>query len=135
MLPEERKQRRRKRLESLLLSEISALLTSSVKDPACRGVVLTRLKVSSDLSEALVMVRARQDREDVTSEAIPALNRAAGFIRRELHRHLHLKRTPRLRFMGDRGLVESVRISTMLDRLKEEGKISGEDTSSGENAS
>lgn len=131
-MPEEKKERRRKRLEALLLEEISALLVTSVKDPRCEGVVLTRLRVSGDLSEATVMVRARQDTEDVTGHAIVALNRAAGFIRREVGAHLQLRRTPRLRFIEDRGLVESVRVSGILDRLREEGKISAPDDASGE---
>ncbi len=132
MLPDEKKQRRRKRLESLLLNEISALLASSVKDPGCRGVVLTRLRVSTDLSQALVMVRARREAQDVTGDAVLALNRAAGFIRRELHAQLALKRTPRLKFIEDRGIVESVRISTILNRLRSEGKISDAGVSSGD---
>ena len=132
MLPGEKKERRRKRLESLLLEEISELLLTAVKDPACEGVVLTRVKVSNDLAQALVMVRVRHEKEDVTAQVIPALNRAAGFIQRELGVTLELRRTPKLKFVEDQGIVESIRIAKILDTLTNEGTVSSGDEHSGE---
>ncbi len=127
MLPEERKNRRRLRLESLLHEEISTLILEDVKDPECEGVVVTGVRLAKDFSSAQVLVRARSEKMDVTDRAIVALTRATSFIRRELGVRLSLRRVPRLKFIADIGLVHSVRISQILNRLAQEGKISAEE--------
>ena len=128
MLPEERKARRKLRLESLLLAEISSLLTYEVKDPKCEGVVVTEVRLGKDFSSAVVLVRARHEKEDVTDEALVALTRATSFIRRELGARLCLRRVPSLKFIPDRGLVDSIRVGELIYKLRAEGKLGTNDS-------
>ncbi len=117
MLPNERKQRRQHKLESLLLAEISDMLLEDIKDPRCVGVVIGEVRLAKDLSSAVVLVRARSGGEDVTEHALPALNHASAYIRRELGARLSLRRVPTLKFVADLGIVYSTRVTELLNKL------------------
>jgi len=117
MLPEERKARRRKMVAAVIQQEISAIILGEVKDPACEGTVVTGVKMNKDLSCAMIAVRGREGRLDVTERTVSALNHASSFIRRELRGRIELKKIPVLKFVEDRGLVESVRIAQLLNGL------------------
>lgn len=123
MLQEEKRQRRRERLESLLTAEISRLILEDVKDPGCAGVTVSEVRLGKDFTTAVVLVRARDANRDVTESAIPALNRAASFIRKELGTRLSLRRVPHLTFKPDLGLIHSVKIHLLLNELAEEGGL------------
>lgn len=118
MLSEERKARRRKMVAAVVKQEVSAIILGEVKDPACEGAVVSGVKMNKDLSCAVIAVRGREGKVDVTERTVFALNRASTFIRRELRGRVELRKIPELRFIEDRGLVESIRIAQLLDDLK-----------------
>ena len=117
MLPEDRKARRRKMVAAVIQQEISAIILGEVNDPACEGTVVTGVKMNKDLSCAVVSVRGREGQVDVTERTVVALNRASSFIRRELRGRIELKKIPVLKFVEDRGLVESIRIAQLLSGI------------------
>lgn len=125
MLPEERKNRRLKMVAATLQREVSLIILEEVKDPACSGVTIIAVKVSKDFSHAVISVRARSAELDVTDKALVGLNRASPYIRRELGSRIGLRKVPALRFVEDRGLVESVRVSELLRGLGFEGDNAG----------
>jgi len=118
---------------AVLQQQVSAIILTEVKDPACAGAVVTAVKVSNDLSSAVILVRGREGLLDVTARIVHALNHAAPYIRRELRGRVELRRIPALKFVEDRGLVESVRISELLESLNLE--TSDTETSSAEEES
>ena len=120
MLQQERKARRREMLAALIQRELSEIILHAVKDPGCEGTVVVDVKLNTDLSVATVNIRSRNGTEDTTEKAVVALNRAAAFMRTRLRERLDLKRIPELRFAEDKGIVESVRMSQILDELMEQ---------------
>jgi len=102
---------------AVIQQEITAIILSEVNDPACEGTVVTGVKMNPDLSCAVVSVRGREGRLDVTERTVSALNHASSFIRRELRGRVDFKKIPVLKFIEDKGLVESVRIAQLLDGL------------------
>ena len=129
MLPEDRKARRRKMVADVIQQEISAIILGEVNDPACEGTVVTGVKMNKDLSCALVTVRGRDGRLDVTERTVSALNHASSFIRRELRGRIDLKKIPVLKFVEDRGIVESVRIAQLLSGLNADNADAEEERS------
>ena len=108
-----------------LQREVSLIILEEVKDPDCSGVTITAVKVSKDFSHAVISVRARSNELDVTESALNGLNRATPYIRRELASRIGLRKVPSLKFVEDRGLVESVRVSELLRNLGFEGDNAG----------
>ena len=54
-------------------------------------------------------------------EALAGLRSASGYIKRELHQRLSLKRTPELHFVRDTAIEEGDRVLGLLDDIKEQG--------------
>jgi len=81
---------------------------------ASGAVTITEARISPDLRYATVYVDilGAGDRE----QAVNVLNKAAGFIQRELGRRTELKFTPRLRFAVDDRQDEVKSVEALLDR-------------------
>jgi ribosome-binding factor A len=84
------------RLQELIREEINFLLRCEVNDVGLQGVVVTFVELAKDGSCARIWFSADGERD-----RIPALDRAAGFLRNQLADSLALKRTPQLRFRRD----------------------------------
>ena len=78
-----------------------ALERGEVHDPALDGrvVTVTEVRVSPDLKNATVFVLPLGG--GGADETVTALNRAAGFLRGWVGRHVRLRYMPRLTFVGD----------------------------------
>lgn len=88
----------RERHEITLQRELSALLPT-LKDPRIPMIVTVEaVNLSPDGRQARVLVTTLDD-EDAEA-MLNALNRAAGYLQREVARDLGLKFTPKLTFVG-----------------------------------
>jgi len=98
------------------------LLMGAIKDPGVRDAVVHAVKVSPDLSSARVYVRlGRPGATEKQREALlRGLERAKGFVRRELGKRLRLRRTPELKFFWDETAETAARIEQILDEVKED---------------
>lgn len=112
--------RRTDRLNQLLREELSRLVRTELKDPRVRTVTVTGVETTPDLMHATVYVRTL-DEEIPAEEAVAGLERASGYIRRELGKDLRLRRIPEFRFEVDRTLERVSRIEALLERARAEG--------------
>jgi ribosome-binding factor A len=108
------------RIADLIRTELSELLLREIRDPRVALATISQVEVSSDLSRANVRVSALGD-ETQRLQTMEGLASARGFLRRELAHRLSLRVTPELRFFLDRGAEHSLRISELLDSLREPG--------------
>lgn len=87
-----------------------------VREPALTGVPVTisEARVSPDLRHATVYVSGLTvaDPEAVAA----ALNKASGFLQKELGRRVEMRFTPKLRFEADSRFDDAVEINEMLSR-------------------
>lgn len=112
--------RRTDRLNQLLREELSRLVRTELKDPRVRTVTVTGVETTPDLMHATVYVRTL-DEQIPAEEAVAGLERASGYIRRELGKDLRLRRIPEFRFEVDRTLERVSRIEALLERARAEG--------------
>ena len=89
------------RLAQDMKREVIAII-GRLKDPRLEGGLLTvtRLDVTPDLDVAKVYVSV-MGREDGPKPAIEALNRAAGHVRTEVSKKMHIRKAPRFIFVED----------------------------------
>lgn len=108
---------RPERVAEQLRQEISSLMLTEMKDPRIRLASVSRVRVTSDLRSATVMISAIGDDEQRRA-VVGAMRHAEGYLRAQLgHRLENLKSAPHLRFELDESIAYSVRISTMLRAL------------------
>jgi ribosome-binding factor A len=91
---------RRDRVAHLLQVELATLLLREAADPRLRAVTVTGVRVTADLKQARVFVRALT--VDVEPKpTLAALRRATPFLRGAVGRGLGLRSVPELRFEWD----------------------------------
>lgn len=99
-----------------------------VREPALTGVPVTisEARVSPDLRHATVYVSGLTvaDPEAVAA----ALNKAAGFLQKELGRRVEMRFTPKLRFEADSRFDDAVEINEMLARPGVRRDLTGPET-------
>ena len=107
---------RRERVADALREEISVLLRSEVRDPRIGFVTITEVKVSPDLSHARVFVSVLGTEEERRA-SLDALNRASGFLQRQIFRRLSLKKALSLLFEHDDSVQSGSRIEELLHQI------------------
>lgn len=112
---------RLQRVAEVLRYEISELVRLKIRDPRLGFVTITNVEVSPDLRHAKVFVSSLGTPEEAL-KSIKILSRAAGFIRSELFKRVHLRLIPELSFRIDRSIEHSIRISQVLRELKDESE-------------
>ena len=112
---------RHERVGEEIAHEINAMLAGELKDPRLEGcVVASEVRVQPDMKHARVFVSVRTQNSREQSDAIKALEHAAGFIRHELIERLQLRRLPDLHFTLDLSQEHMERIDQLLKRMKAE---------------
>jgi ribosome-binding factor A len=117
--------RRAQRLSEEIKREISDILRNGVKDPRVSQLLsITQVEVSRDLSFAKVYVSLLGD-DGAKKEAFEGLEKAKGFVRRELGSRLRLRLTPEIAFIPDDSIEYGTHINKLLREVmgnKETGK-------------
>ena len=106
--------------------EIAAIMRE-LKDPRITGMLtVVNVEVSSDASYAKVYVSAMEGIE-TAKLAVKGLTSATGYIRREIGKRLHLRKTPELKFIADDSIEKGMGIAGMINKLSEEEGITPPD--------
>jgi ribosome-binding factor A len=118
--------KRADRVADLIQCEISDILLKQVRDPRIGAVTITGVKVTDDLRLAKIyFVELAQD--TIHAETVAGLEKATGFLKRELAKRLQLRCVPDLIFRADASFAYGNRIERLLAEIKQEG--TGDDTS------
>ena len=116
--------KRTDRVGHLIQMELGKLVTSRIKDPRLGFVTVTHVDVTPDLKSACVFYSVLGNRE-TKDNSQKALEKAAGFLQREIGSVLHLRNTPRLVFKLDESLEEGMKIDSILREIQQK-ESSGE---------
>ncbi len=109
---------RMKRVNEACKEALGEIVQEKIKDPRVGFVTVTRVEVSPDLKQAKVWLSVLGTDEEV-DDCMRAMERAKGFMRRELGRRVRMRYTPELRLRLDRGAEVSERVQGILNRLEE----------------
>lgn len=106
------------RLAEDMKREVIAVI-STMKDPRLQGfLTVMRVEVTPDLDVAKVHV-SMMGREGGTAEAVKALNKGAGYVRTEISKRMHIRKSPRFVFVADDGAAYAAHINQLLAGLHE----------------
>ena len=87
------------RVAELLRHEIAKIISTEIKDPRVHDVVITRVKVTKDLSIARVYFSSYNKKSLLDIQI--GLDKSNSFIRKKLMGNVHLKKLPQLVFEKD----------------------------------
>ncbi|MDQ3811587.1 MAG: 30S ribosome-binding factor RbfA [Chloroflexota bacterium] len=119
--------RRIERINHLLRQEIADLLRREVKDATLSAslISITEVETSPDLRNARVYFSVYGDEAEIKL-AQQHLQRASGFLHRNLKERLDLRHTPHLEFVLDRSLEHGDRIMRLMRSIEQERERSPE---------
>lgn len=109
---------RAQKVAEQMKKELADILQHELKDPLIGFVTITRVEVSGDLQHAKIYVSVYGP-EAEKEATLGVLTKAAGFIRGEIARRLHMRMAPELVFRLDESGEYSERIEQVLKSLKE----------------
>ncbi len=109
------------RVAALVKEEIAKLLTKGIKDPRIGFVSVMDVRMSNDLRYANVYVSLFGTESERTSSLV-GLRHSAGWIRREVGKHLHIRVTPEIRFFADDTLDKVYQLEEVFEEIHEEQK-------------
>ena len=113
------------RIAEQIQRELADLIRLEVKDPRVGMVTLTDVEVTADYAHAKVFFTTLGAANQV-AEATTGLNRAAGFLRRELSHRIKLRSIPQLHFVYDESVERGIRLSQLIDRAVGSANDGGE---------
>jgi ribosome-binding factor A len=105
------------RVDELLRQEIGSILARDVADPRIGFATITDVETAPDLRHAKVWVSVIGTDAERTA-TLAALDRAMGFVRRELGTRLRLRRIPDLHVRLDETAERGTRVLRLLDELE-----------------
>lgn len=119
--------KRADRVAPRMRRELSELLANEINDPRVRGVIVTRVEVSGDLSFARGYFRLMLGGDDTKAvqDAERGLASCAGKLRKAVGQRMQLQKTPELRFQYDDGQDARSRVEELLEEIQVEEKKRG----------
>ncbi|MGE5471440.1 MAG: 30S ribosome-binding factor RbfA [Bacteroidota bacterium] len=94
--------------------DLADLVRTELKDPRVGMISLTAVELTPDYAHAKVFFTTLDSDHLDAIEA--GLKRAAGFLRRELGRRIHIHTLPELHFVYDNSLERGASMSLLIDQ-------------------
>lgn len=113
------------RLRERVKEDVARILLEEMNDPRLGFVTITRVDLVPDLSEAKVFYSVLGDEKE-RRKVQRMLDDARGFIQKLVAGRLRTRTTPVLKFVHDPSIEGSIRVASILERIKEEREAKGE---------
>ncbi len=107
---------RSRRVGEQIQRELAELIQHEVKDPRVKWVTISAVRVTKDFSHATVFFTVLGNYEETVDEdVITGLDKASGFLRRELAHRMKLRITPQLHFKYDASSIKGDKLAGLID--------------------
>ncbi|MGB8516316.1 MAG: 30S ribosome-binding factor RbfA [Gallionella sp.] len=100
--------------------EVAELIRLEINDPRVRLVTITGVEVAGDYSHAKIFFTRLDGKH---AEAQEGLDRASGFLRKQLSRSLKLRIMPQLHFVFDGSVERGSHLSQLIDQAVASDKL------------
>ena len=110
---------RPERVADQIRAEVTTMISSELHDPGVGFVTVTRVEVTPDLQHARVFYTSLGD-PDARRNTARALERASGFMRRQIGQRLRLRRAPEIHFEFDESIGHQDRVEQLLKEIADE---------------
>ena len=117
---------RSERMAEQLRRELAEIVRDKINDPRLGFVSFTEVRMSRDLSHAVVYSSVLNSESQ--DEAIELLNRAVGFIRKEIAHRIRARIVPTLKFVADESVIRGEEMDELIsEAIQSDKKNSGDE--------
>jgi len=118
------------RMAEQLRRELAEIIQDEIKDPRVGFLSFTEVRMSRDLSHAVVYCSVLENEQ--LHESIEVLNRAAGFIRKSIGRRIRARIVPTLKFVADESIIRGAAMDELISEAVASDKKPGDDDTDNE---
>lgn len=105
---------RKDRVSEQIRRELAELIRTELKDPRVGMISLTDVEVTADYAHAKVFFSTLAAGDNLPA-VMTGLQKASGFLRRELGKRISIHMTPQLHFVFDQSLERGADLSKLID--------------------
>ncbi len=110
---------------------VSMAILTQLRDPRIQDVTVTYVEVSGDMRQAKVYISVMGD-EAKQQLSLHGLQNASGFLQQKVGDRIDARYIPRLKFVLDQGVKNSIEVARILDEVLPEEEPDSEDVSAAE---
>ncbi|MFL9922963.1 30S ribosome-binding factor RbfA [Herbaspirillum lusitanum] len=103
------------RVADQIQRDLSEIIAFELKDPRVGMITITEVQVTPDYAHAKIFFTTLKDDAEAVKNTVTALRTAAGFLRNQLGRRLHIHTLPELHFVHDNSTVRGIEMSRLID--------------------
>lgn len=105
------------RVADFLKQELAQRIRFDIKDPRLATINITDAEVSRDLGHAKIFFTVIGSQSEADGQkAAEVLNRAAGFLRKQLAESNTMRTTPQLHFYYDQSVIRGGQLASLIDQ-------------------
>ncbi len=104
---------RKDRVAEQIRRELAELIRQELKDPRVGMISITDVEVTADYAHAKVFFSTLASSEHL-ADVMTGLQKASGFLRRELGKRISIHMTPQLHFVFDQSLERGADLSKLI---------------------
>ena len=119
---------RSQRMAEQIRRDLAEIVRDELKDPRMGFLSFSAVKLSRDLSSAVIYCSVME--EDKQVETLATLNRAMGFLRSKLASRMRSRTVPILKFINDESMTRGAAMETLIRKAinQDESKSVDEDS-------
>ena len=115
------------RVADQIQKDLSELITFELKDPRVGMITLAEVQLTPDYAHAKIFFTTLKDDAESVKNTLAGLQAAAGYLRNQLGKRLHIHTLPQLHFIHDTSTMRGMAMSALIDqanatRAKDDGE-------------
>ena len=118
---------RSQRMAEQLRRELAEIVQDEIKDPRLGFISFTEVRMSRDLSHAVIYCSVLNSEQ--LNESIEILNSAVGFIRKSIGRRIRARIVPTLKFVADESVIRGAAMDELISEAIRSDQRSSEGSS------
>jgi len=107
---------RGQRVADQIQRDLSEIIAFELKDPRVGMITITEVQVTPDYAHAKVFFTMLKDSKEQVKNTLDGLSKAAGYMRGQLGKRLHIHTLPALHFVHDSSTARGMELSLLIDQ-------------------
>ncbi|MBJ7313937.1 30S ribosome-binding factor RbfA [Rugamonas sp. CCM 8940] len=104
------------RVADQIQRDLSEIIAYELKDPRVGMITITEVQVTPDYAHAKVFFTMLKDSKEDIKNTCDGLHAAAGYMRGQLGKRLHIHTLPALHFVHDSSTARGMELSLLIDQ-------------------
>jgi ribosome-binding factor A len=104
------------RVADQIQRDLAEIVAYGLKDPRIGMITITEVQITPDYAHAKVFFTMFKDDKEAIKNTVDGLGAAAGFIRNQLGKRLHIHTLPMLHFVHDTSTSRGMEMSLLIDQ-------------------